>query len=99
MLVSGIEIGEISNVRKSGDEDGVYFVDVEIGVQEGFPSEKMLFCARSNDYAMTGKHVYKQIMDQNFIGEITQLLPGADPVTGIVAESTASPTVTGAQQL
>ena len=101
MLINGIDLGEISNVRKSGDEENVYFVDIMISPQEGFPPEKMIFCARANDYAATGKYVMQQINEGNFVGEMIQLLPGADPETGIVPEPSTqiSPTVTGAQTL
>jgi hypothetical protein len=82
--ISNITFGAIKNVRKSGDEDGVYFADVEMSIAEGFPMETNLYCARSDDYAMTGKWVYQQIIDGNFEGSITQLIAGADPVTGLV---------------
>lgn len=81
--ISGITFGKISNVRKSGDDQNVYFADVEISPAEGFPAEVCLYCARGDDYALTGKWVYQQIVDGNFEGEMTQLTPGVDPVTGL----------------
>lgn len=82
--ISNITFGVIKNVRKSGDENGVYFADVELSVAEGFPMETNFYCARSDDYAMTGRWVYQQIVDGSFEGVITQLVAGADPVTGLV---------------
>lgn len=80
--IGNITFGAIKNVRKSGDEEGVYFADVEFNEAEGFPFETHLYCARSNDYAMTGRWVYQQIIDGSIEGEITQLAAGVDPVTG-----------------
>lgn len=80
--IGSITFGKISNVRKSGDEDGVYFADIEVQEAEGFPFETLLYCARANDYAITGKWVYQQIVDGNIEGAITQLAAGVDPVTG-----------------
>ena len=70
-----IMFGAIKNVRKSGDEEGVYFANVELSPSEGFPMEWNLYCARSDDYAPTGKWVYDQIIKGNFEGKITQLPP------------------------
>lgn len=78
---SGITLGEISNVKKSGDEEGVYFANVQISPAEGFPFEDCVYCARDNDYAMTGRWVYQQIIDGNIVGTIKQLPPNVDPVT------------------
>jgi hypothetical protein len=82
--IGHITFGTIKNVRKCGTEEGVYYADVEFSEAEGFPMETHMYTARSDDYAMTGRWVYQQIIDGNFDGEITQLLPYADPVTGIV---------------
>jgi hypothetical protein len=81
--IGNVIFGEIKNVRKSGDEEGVYFVDVEMSEAEGFPMKTHIYCARADDYAMTGKWVYQQIIDGNIVGSITQLLAGVDPVTGL----------------
>jgi hypothetical protein len=91
--IGQITFGTIKNVRKSGDEDGVYFVDVELSEAEGFPFETHLYCARSNDYAMTGRWVYQQIIDGNFEGSITQLDAGVAPPEPV------QPTTQGAQTL
>lgn len=95
--IANTTFGAIKNVRKSGDEDGVYFADVEMSEAEGFPMEESIYCARSDDYAPTGKWVYQQIIDGNFEGSITQLVAGADPVTMEVLPN--QPVVTGAQTL
>ncbi len=99
--IGNVTFGLIKNVRKSSDEDGVYFADVEIQEAEGFPFETCIYCARSDDYAATGKWVYQQIVEGNIEGEITQLLVGADPVTGLVPErrEVAQPISQGAQTL
>jgi len=97
--IGTITFGAIRNVRKSGDEEGVYFADVEISPDEGFPFEVCLYCARSDDYAKTGKWVYQQIMDGAFEGQITQLAPGVDPVTGQPPPERQQPTTQGAQTL
>jgi hypothetical protein len=96
--VLGITFGAIKNVRKSGEEEGVYFVDIEIQEQEGFPMEWHFYCVRSDDYAMTGRWVYQQIIDGNFEGEVTQLEAGVDPVTGLPSSEVVVP-VSGAQSL
>jgi len=83
MQIGKITFGLIRNVRKSGDEEGVYFADVEISEDEGFPFESFFYCARSDDYAVTGKWVYQQISQGNFEGEIQQLASGVDPMTGL----------------
>lgn len=80
--IGHITFGAIKNVRKSGDEEGVYFADVEMQQAEGFPFVTCKYCARSDDYAMTGRWVYQQIIDGNIEGEITQLAPRVDPDTG-----------------
>lgn len=77
--ISGVTFGKIQNVRKSGDEEGVYFADVEISPAEGFPFELCLYCARHDDYAITGKWVYQQIVEGNFEGTIRQLEPLENP--------------------
>ena len=77
--IGNVTFGQIKNVRKSGDEDGVYFADVEFSEAEGFPMEKHFYCARGDDYAMTGRWVYQQILNGNFIGEIKQLNPNENP--------------------
>ena len=76
-----ITFGEISNVKKSGNEEGVYTVTLQISPAEGFPFEDSVYCARSDDYAMTGRWVYQQIIDGNIVGTIKQLPPNVDPVT------------------
>jgi hypothetical protein len=95
--IGNISFGQIYNVRKSADEEGVYFADVEISEAEGFPFEKHLYCARSNDYATTGKWVYQQIIDGNIVGTITQLGAGVDIVTGLPPEG--QPRTSGTQTL
>lgn len=95
--IGHITFGAIKNVRKCGIEEGVYYVDAEFSLAEGFPMETNMYVARSDDYAMTGRWVYQQIIDGNFEGEITQLLPYEDPVTGIVPANT--PISQGAQEL
>lgn len=96
--IGNIFFGAIKNVRKSGDEEELYFADVEMAESEGFPFETNLFVARSNDYAMTGKWVYQQIIDGNIVGSITQLAPDTNPETGEPWDRT-QPTTTGAQDL
>jgi hypothetical protein len=59
--------------------------------------ETHIYCARSDDYAMTGKWVYQQIIDGNIIGSITQLAPDVDPMTGLPVPP--QPTTTGSQDL
>lgn len=100
--IGNVTFGAIKNVRKSGDEEGVYFADVEIQEAEGFPFEANYYCARSDDYAVTGRWVYQQIIDGNFEGELTQLAAGVDPVTGlpfIPAPAVIQPSSQGAQTL
>jgi hypothetical protein len=96
--IGTVTFGAIRNVRKSGDEEGVYFADVEISPDEGFPFETCLYCARSDDYAKTGKWVYEQIVAGNIEGQITQLAAGVDPVTG-QPQPQQQPTTIGAQTL
>jgi hypothetical protein len=81
--IGNITFRQIKNVRKSGDEEGVYFADVEFSEAEGFPMIESFYCARADDYAMTGRWVYQQIIDGNIVGSITQLAAGVDPVTGL----------------
>jgi hypothetical protein len=95
--IGHITFGQILNVRKSGDEEGVYFADVEMSEAEGFPMETHIYCARDNDYAMTGRWVYKQIVEGNIVGTITQLAAGVDPVTG--QPYPPQPQTTGSQNL
>jgi hypothetical protein len=97
--IGNVTFGQIKNVRKSGDEEGVYFADVEISEAEGFPMETHMYCARSNDYAMTGKWVYQQIIDGNIVGSITQLAANVDPTTGEPWALPEQPTTTGTQTL
>lgn len=81
--IGNVIFGEIKNVRKSGDEESVYFADVEMSEAKGFPMKTHIYCARADDYAMTGRWVYQQIIDGNIVGSITQLAAGVDPVTGL----------------
>lgn len=97
--VGTVTFHEIKNVRKSGDEENVYFADVTMTCAEGFPAETHIYCARGDDYAPTGRWVYSQIVNGNFVGEITQLLPNADPMTGLVPEPFEQPSTQGAQTL
>ena len=97
--IGNITFGQILNVRKSGDEEGVYFVDIEMSEAEGFPMETHIYCARDNDYAMTGKWVYAQIMTGNFVGGVTQLAPGVNPATGLVDNIQQQPRTQGSQDL
>ena len=94
--IGNVTFGAIKNVRKSGDEEGVYFADVDLSIAEGFPMETCLYCARSDDYVATGKWVYQQILDGNFEGQVTQLAAGVDPVTGLPPQQ---PITSGAQTL
>lgn len=97
--IGTVTFGAIKNVRKSGDEEGVYFADVEVSEAPGFPMETHLYCARVDDYAITGQWVYKQIIDGNIEGTVTQLTAGVDPVTGEYWPNTQQPIVNGAQSL
>lgn len=100
--IGNITFGAIRNVRKSGDEEGVYFADVEMSEAEGFPFETHIYCARHDDYAMTGRWVYKQIVDGNIEGGIAQLAAGVNPETGEpwpAAPILVQPTTNGAQTL
>jgi hypothetical protein len=83
MKIGDCTLQNISNVRKCAHQEDVYFCDIEISFAEGFPFEKVLYCARSDDFAPTGKWVYQQIISGGFEGEITQLLPNTDPATGL----------------
>jgi len=97
-----ITFGLISGVKKSGDEDGVYFAQVQISPADGFPFEDCFYCARQDDYAATGKWVYQQIIDGNIVGVVTQLPANVDPMTGapwpVLVEQT-QPTTLGSQTL
>jgi len=95
--IGNITFGQIKNVRKSADEVDVYFADVEFSESEGFPMETHIYCARSDDYAPTGKWVYQQIIEGNIIGSITQLDSGVDPVTGL--PPVTQPRTSGSQDL
>ena len=97
--IGQVTFGRILNVRKSGDEESVYFADIEISEAEGFPFDLCIYCARSDDYAMTGRWVYQQIVEGNYEGEMTQLAPGVDPATGLPYSSPSQPVVVGAQTL
>ena len=97
--IGNVTFGQIKNVRKSGDEEGVYFADVEMQEAEGFPMETHIYCARSDDYAKTGKWVYQQIIEGNIVGSITQLAPDVDPVTGQPWPVVTQPSTTGSQDL
>jgi hypothetical protein len=97
--IGNITFGQIKNVRKSGDEEGVYFADVEFSEAEGFPMQTHFYCARADDYAKTGKWVYQQIIDGNIVGSITQLAPDVDPMTGLPVPQAVQPTTTGSQDL
>jgi hypothetical protein len=97
--IGNITFGKISNVKKSGDVQGVYYCDVEISPDEGFPFEVNFYCATPNDYAKTGQWVYAQIQAGNFEGSIQELAPNVDPMTGEPWPEPAQPTVQGAQTL
>jgi hypothetical protein len=97
--IGNITFGQIKNVRKSGDEEGVYFADVEMQEAEGFPFETVFYCARSDDYAMTGRWVYQQIIDGNIVGSVTQFAPNINPITGQPFDVQEQPTTTGSQNL
>ena len=100
--IGNIAFGAIKNVRKSGDEESVYFADVEISEAEGFPFELCFYCARADDRAMTGRWVYQQIIDGNIEGGITQLATNVDPMTGQpwpVQATAEQPISQGAQTL
>lgn len=98
--IGQVTFGGIRNVRKSGDEEGVYFADVEVSEAEDFPMVWCIYCARSDDYARTGKWVYQQIIDGNFEGELVQLAPGVDPETGLpFPQQQSQPSTQGAQTL
>ena len=97
--IGNIIFGQILNVRKSSDEEGVYFADIEMSEAEGFPMETHIYCARSDDYAITGKWVYKQIVEGNIVGTITQLALNTDPVTGQPFPEPVQPTTQGSQDL
>lgn len=84
ITLHGITLGNIRNVRRCAIEDNVYFAEVQISPQEGFPFEWCNYCARGDDHAATGKWVYQQIIDGNFEGEMGQetlFVPPAQPST------------------
>jgi len=97
--IGNVTFGQISNVRKSGNEEGVYVADVEMSEAEGFPFETALYCARADDYATTGKWVYQQIIEGNIVGSIRQMAANVDPVTGQEFAQQNQPVTTGAQTL
>ena len=97
--IGNVTFGQIKNVRKSGNEEGVYFADVELSEAEGFPMETHFYCARSDDYAMTGRWVYQQIIEGNIVGTITQLAVNVDPVTGQPWVIPEQPQTSGSQNL
>lgn len=97
--IGNITLGVIKNVRKSGDEEGVYNAIVEIQEAEGFPFDECEYCARHDDYAPTGKWVYQQIIDGNIEGAITQLAAGVDPITGEPYPVIEQPRSQGSQTL
>ena len=98
--IGNVTFGQIKNVRKSGDEEGLYVADVEVSEAEGFPLETCIYVARANDYAMTGRWVYQQIIDGNIVGSITQIAAGLDPVTGLPPVVVNNqPQTTGSQDL
>ena len=97
--IGNIIFGQIKNVRKSGDEEGVYFADVEMSEAEGFPMETHFYTATSNDYAMTGRWIYQQIIDGNIVGSITQLAPDTNPITGLPNPPYVQPVSQGSQTL
>ncbi len=99
ITIGNVSLGQISNVRKSGNEENVYFVDLEISQAEGFPFEKHIFCARSDDYAATGKWVYQQIINGNYEGNLTQLAPNTNPENGEPWPELQQPTSNGSQTL
>ena len=80
--VGTVTFQKIFNVNKSADQEGVYFCEVTIDYNNGFPTETDWYCARSDDYALTGKWVYQQIIDGNYDGDIKQLQVGENPITG-----------------
>jgi hypothetical protein len=97
--IGNIIFGAIRNVRKSGDEEGVYFADVELSEAEGFPMLACFYVARADDYATTGRWVYQQIVNGNIEGGITQLAPNVDPITGKVYPEAVQPISNGSQTL
>ena len=98
--IGNVTFGEIRNVRKSGDEEGLYVADVEVSEAEGFPLETCIYVARANDYAMTGRWVYQQIIDGNIVGSITQIAAGLNPVTGLPTDvANNQPATSGTQTL
>ena len=86
--IMGVTFGKIKNVKQDCVEAGVYYADVELSAQEGFPMEWYPYTARSDDLALTGKWVYQQIIDGNFDGEIT--------LTELTVEKPPRPFIDGA---
>jgi hypothetical protein len=97
--IGNITFGQIKNVRKSGDEEGVYFADVEFSEAEGFPMETHFYCVRADDYATTGRWIYQQIIDGNIVGSITQLAPDINPFTLLPNPPFVQPVSQGSQTL
>jgi hypothetical protein len=89
---NGVTLRGIRNVRKCGVENGVYFAEVELSMQEGFPFEWCNYCARADDLAVTGKWVYEQIVAGNFEGEMGQ-------ETVVYPDEAPQPATQGAQTL
>lgn len=73
---SGIEITNLRNVQRM--PDGAFMLNVDLITLED-PFETVTYCARSTDFAETGKWVYQQIIDGNFEGEITDWVPPPPP--------------------
>jgi hypothetical protein len=96
--VGTVTFQKIFNVNKSADQEGVYFCEVTIDYNNGFPPETDWYCARSDDYALTGKWVYQQIINGNFDGEVFLLQPYQDPITKEIVLP-EQPVTTGTQEL
>lgn len=96
--VSNVTFERIFDVKKSADEENVYFCKVVMNFNNGFPSETDYYCARGDDYAITGKWVYQQILDGNFDGELKQLQVGENPITGEIVLP-EQPVTIGTQEL
>lgn len=90
ITINGIVFGRIRNVRRCAIENDVYFAEIELSPQEGFPFEWCSYCARKDDLAVTGKWVYQQIIEGNFEGEMGQ---------EVLVEATAQPSTQGSQTL
>lgn len=81
MKFGNVNLGEITNVRTLEDDPSCYVCDIEITVGDE-PPEKAFYVSRANDVTVTGKWVHQQIVDGNFIGQITHLESGVNPLTG-----------------